>query len=185
MADLMSIETLAIWMQTPVTELEADPFYAQVITDVSGLVCFIGGHPQWTYEPGEDQAPYDVRMVALNVIKRSAENPGRVIAEGSVGPIGGDRVDEAQALFTDLTDAERAVIAKYNPEGDPEGDAAGILFTIETSRGDSMTLQQTSPLYVGDNMQTNLETSADPREWMIPMYSPGDPGDDSLYPEGG
>jgi hypothetical protein len=173
MADLMSLQTLAVWMQTTEAELEADPFYAQVISDVSGLICFIGGHPDWTYEAGEDQAPYDVRNVALNVIKRSAENPGRVIAEGGIGPIGGDRVAEEQAYFTDLTPTERATVAKYNPEGDPDA-TAGEIFTMSIARKEPA--KATNALYVGDNMQTNLETSADPREWMIPMFNPDDPG---------
>lgn len=183
MADLLTTSTLATWTQNELAEVDTDPFAVELIDKVSELACFLGGHPNWTYEPGVDQAPFDVRMVVLNVCKRAYENPGRVIAEGSVGPIGGDRVADAQALFTDLSEAERATLTKYNPTGDPDG-LGGELFTIETTREDAMTLQQTSPLYVGDNMQVNLETSPDPREWMIPMFSPGDPGDDANYVTG-
>lgn len=183
MGDLLSTSTLAVWTQNEPSEVDTDPFAIDLIAKVSEMACFLGGNPQWTYEPGLDQAPFDVRMVVLNVCKRAYENPGRVIAEGSVGPIGGDRVSDVQALFTDLTDTERATLTGYNPDGDPNG-GAGVLFTIETTRGDTATLQQTSPLYMGDDQQINLDTSADPREWMIPMFSPGDPGDDANYVTG-
>lgn len=183
MGDLLSTSTLAVWTQNEQAEVDADPFAIDLIDKVSELACFLGGHPEWTLEPSVDQAPFDVRMVVLNVCKRAYENPGRVIAEGSIGPIGGDRVADAQALFTDLSETERATLTKYNPDGDPDG-GAGVLFVIQTTRSDEMTLQQSSPLYMGDDQQTNLETSADPREWMIPMFSPGDPGDDSNYVTG-
>ena len=97
--------------------------------------------------------------------------------EGSIGPVGGDRVAETQALFMDFTEEERRIIARYNVDGDPSGlvDDAGTIFTVSTSRGDESTLS-TSPLYVGDNLQVGLAGSADPREWKIPMFNPGDPG---------
>lgn len=138
--------------------------------------------PEWTLELGPTQAPIDVQMVALKVIKRSYQNPDQVIQEGSIGPLGGDRVSDVQALFMDLTEEERAIITRYNLDGDPNGlaDDAGTLFTIKIDRDDTM-LPQTSPLYMGDDQQINLATSPDPREWKIPMFNPGDPGDDALY----
>lgn len=179
MADLLTTQTLARWTQSDEAEVTADPFAVDLITKVSALICFIGGHEDWTLAPGEDQAPIDVQMVALQVIKRSYENPGQVIQEGNVGPLGGDRVADVQALFMDFTDAERATIAKYNPEGDPTvQDGAGVVFTIETTRGTDSSMPQTSPLYVGDDQQINL---GDEREWKIPLFNPGDPGDDANY----
>lgn len=196
MADLLTLQTLAKWTQSDEAEVVADPFAADLIDKVSQLACFIGGHDgskvdeegvtidPWTLEVGPTLAPIDVQMVVLQVCKRSYENPGQVIAFGSVGPLGGDRVAETQALFMDFTDAERATLAKYNMDGDPDPlDGAGDVFVLATTRGDETTLPQTSPLYVGDNMQTGLAESADPREWMIPMFNPGDPGDDSNYEE--
>lgn len=182
MADLLLTGNLATWTQNDPAEVDADPFAIDLIAKISELFCFLGGHPDWTLEPGEDQAPFDVRMLALMVAKRSYENPTRIIAEASIGPIGGDRFADAQALFTDLTETERETVTKYNPDGDPNP-TGGAVFTIPTTMGEEPTLQQTSPLYMGDNQQIGLAASPDPREWMVPMFNPGDPGDDSLYQE--
>lgn len=199
MADLLTTATLAKWTQSEDAEVAADPFAVDLIEKASALICFIGGHdgtkldeddvaiPEWSLDGSGDTvvAPIDVQMVALQVIKRSYENPGQVLQEGSVGPIGGDRVADTQALFMDFTETERRTVAKYNPDGDPtdtEG-TAGEVFVLPTTRGDETTLPQTSPLYVGDDQQINLATSPDPREWKIPLFNPGDPGDDSLYDE--
>lgn len=204
MADLLTTATLAKWTQEDPVEVAADPFAVDLIDKVSQLICFIGGHdgtvldpggdgvtdflPEWTLDtvadPDAVMAPIDIQMVALQVIKRSYENPGQVLQEGSVGPLGGDRVSDVQALFMDFTESERRTLAKYNPNGDPtdvEGDAGGEVFVLQTTRGSETTLPQTSPLYVSDNQQINLEISADPRPWMIPLFNPGDPGDDSNY----
>lgn len=195
MADLLTPATLARWTQSDPDEVAVDPFAQDLIAKVSELACFIGGHdgtktdenddaiPEWTLA-GVTKAPVDALMVVLQVCKRSYENPGQVIQEGSIGPLGGDRVADTQALFMDFTDSERATLAKYNVDGDPDpGEGAGELFTIATTRTDEAIVQQSSPLYVGDDQQINLSTSADPREWKIPLFNPGDPGDDANYDE--
>lgn len=182
MADLLTTQTLARWTQSDEAEVAADPFAIDLIDKISQLICFIGGHPNWTLDAGVDQAPIDVQMVALQVIKRSYENPTRILQEGSIGPLGGDRFADTQALFAEFTDAERATIAKYNADGDPSGEG-GQLFVLQTTRGDETTLPVGSPLYVGDNQQINLDLSNDPREWKIPLFNPGDPGDDLNYVE--
>lgn len=195
MADLLTTATLAKWTQSDPTEVAADPFAIDLIDKVSQLICFIGGHdgtkddpastltppakiPEWTLETGPGHAPIDVQMVALQVIKRSYENPGRVVQEGSIGPIGGNRVDDVQALFMDFTESERATLARYNPYGDPlgPGDGVGDVFTLSIDRGTPL-LTTEEILYVGDDQQVNLgpEDSAYP-EWKIPMFNPGDPG---------
>lgn len=196
MAALLTTSTLAKWTQQDPAEVGADAFAIDLIDKASALICFIGGHdgtktdadgatiPEWSLGAGPNQAPIDVQMVALQVIKRSYENPGQVIQEGSIGPIGGDRVTDTQALFMDLTEAERRTISRYNPDGDPTPSAdSGEIFVLPTTRGDETTLPQTSPLYVGDDQQINLASSPDPREWMIPLFNPGDPGDDANYDE--
>ena len=188
MSDLLTPQTLAKWTQEDPAEVAADPFAADLIDKVSQLICYLGGHdgtkvdaagdpvPEWTLDLGPTQAPIDVQMVAPKVIKRSYQNPDQIVQEGSIGPIGGDRVAETQALFMDFTEEERRIIARYNVDGDPSGlvDDAGTIFTVSTSRGDESTLS-TSPLYVGDSLQVGLAGSADPREWKIPMFTPGDP----------
>lgn len=189
MADLLTTATLAKWTQEDPAEVAADEFAKDVIAKVSALICFIGGHdgtkvdangdviPEWTLELGPTQAPIDVQLIALKVIKRSYQNPEQVLQEGSIGPLGGDRVADTQALFMDFTEDERRAIARYNPDGDPSGlvEDAGTIFTLSIDRSDAI-LADSEILYVGDNQQINLETSADPREWKIPMFNPGDPG---------
>lgn len=195
MADLLTLQTLARWTQSDEAEVLADPFAQDLITKVSQMICFIGGHdgtkfdaagaliPDWTLEIGPGQAPVDVQMVALQVIKRSYENPSQIIQEGNVGPLGGDRYADVHALFMDFTEAERRTLAKYNIDGDPTAqDGAGEVFVLQTTRDDAMLVSsEVSPLYVGDNQQINLATSPDPREWKIPLFNPGDPGDAANY----
>lgn len=194
MADLLTTATLAKWTQGDLAEVASDPFAVDLIDKVSQLICFIGGHDgtkydadgfvieEWTLDLGPTQAPIDVQMVALQVIKRSYENPGQILQEGSIGPLGGDRVTDVQALFMDFTESERRTLAKYNVDGDPTvQDGAGEVFVLQTTRGDETTLPQTSPLYMGDDQQVGLAESVDPREWMIPMFNPGDPGDDANW----
>lgn len=193
MADLLTTATLAKWTQNDPAEVAADEFAVDLIAKISALACFLGGHdgtktaedgtviPEWDLVAGPTLAPIDVQMVVLQVAKRSYENPGQVIQEGNVGPLGGDRVADTQALFMDFTDSERRTLVKYNVDGDPDpSEDAGTIFTVATTRGDDY-LPQTSPLYVTDNMQPGLAESSDPRPWMIPLFNPGDPGDDANY----
>ena len=200
MANLLKLSTLAKWTQTDDAEIASDPFASDLISKVSDLICFIGGHDGTKFEVGSVPpvpilewsltavanqtivAPMDIQMIALQVIKRSYENPGQVIQAGSIGPLGGDRVADTQALFMDFTEAERRAISKYNIDGDPTAvDGAGEVFVLQTTRGNETTLPQTSPLYATDNLQVGLLGSPDPRPWMIPLFNPGDPGDDALY----
>jgi hypothetical protein len=196
MADLLTTATLAKWTQQDPDEVAADDFAIDLIAKASALICYIGGHdgtvldadgeliPEWGLEVGATQAPIDVQMVALQVIKRSYENPGQVLQEGAVGPLGGDRVTDVQALFMELTERERATVARYNINGDPTPaeDAPGIVFVLPTTRGDETFMPQTSPLYVPDDQQINIgpDDSAYPT-WDIPLFNPGDPGDDANY----
>lgn len=201
MADLLTPATLAKWTQEDTADVVADPFAADLIDKVSQLICFIGGHdgtkqdpdsddpadllPEWSLDGADDTvvAPVDVQMVALQVIKRSYENPGQVLQEGSIGPLGGDRVADVQALFMDFTERERATIAKYNPDGDPDPlDGSGEIFTLSTTRGEDPDLPVR--LYVPDNQQIGMtpDKNAYP-SWDIPLFNPGDPGDPNNYDE--
>lgn len=179
MADLLTLRELALWTKNPVDEVTADPFAAEVIDKVSQLAEFIAGQPGWVLDAGDDQAPFDVRMVVLQVCKRCYENTRQVVQEGGIGPIGGDSFLDVNALLAELTDAERATLAKYNEDGDPDG---AQLWVLTTTRGDE-TIADTAVLYVGDNNQVGIDSSDDPREWKIPLFGPGDPGDPNLYPD--
>lgn len=191
MADLLTTATLAKWTQSEYDEVAGDPFAVDLIDKMSQLICWIGGHdgtkldlngdtiPEWDLEGEPAQVPpIDVQMVALQVIKRSYENPGRVIQAGSIGPLGGDRVAEVQALFAELTEDEQATIAHHNVDGNPLGptDGAGEVFTLRIDRGSDL-LTTTERLYVSDDQQVNIgpDDSAYPT-WDIPMFNPGDPG---------
>ena len=173
MAHLITFEELARWTQNDPTDVTADPFAAEVLDKVSGLARFLGGHPDWEIAPVDplNTVPYDVRLVVLAVAKRCYENPGQVVQEGSIGPIGGDRVLDVAALLFELSEAERAVLTKYNADGDP--DQSGI-FVIRTTPRPETTSD--AVLFVP------VDSLSD---WYIPMFNPLDPGDPELYPEEG
>lgn len=180
MADyLIKASELATWTGNDAATVATDPLAKEVMDKVSQLARFKAGQPDWTLDAGLDQIPFDARMVVLQVCKRTYENPRQVVQEGNIGPIGGDRVLDAAALLMELTEYENAVLVKYNPEGDPTPLEGGQVFTLTMMEDEVST--PGSALYMGDNQQINLSSSADPREWMIPMFNPADPGDDSLY----
>lgn len=196
MAALLTNQELALWTGNTLADVDADPFATDVIDKVSQMVCFLGAHdgaqvdpislatiPEWSLVAGPGLAPVDVRMVVLQVCKRTYENPRQVVQEGNIGPIGGDRVLDVAAMLMELSEYERATITKYNPAGDPTPTDAGHIFVLPTTRGIETTVPQTSPIYVGDDQQINLDISDDPREWKIPLFNPGDPGDDANYDE--
>lgn len=194
MADLLTTNELALWTQREPTVVESDPFAAEVIDKVSQLACFLGGHdgthfladgvtviPEWNNVEGNaDRAPFDVRMVVLQVAKRCYSNPDQVVAEGGVGPIGGDRVLDAAALLLSLTDSERSTLTKYNDDGDPDG--ADDLWTLRINRDADAGTAGSPVLYVSDDQQVGMDStqSAYP-SWDIPLFNPGDPGDPNLY----
>lgn len=193
MSFLLPPATLGLWVSPKKTqaEIEADAFAMDVIQQVSDYFCFLAGHdgtqfeddgvtpiPAWTYEPGANQAPIDVRMLALKVIRRTYTNTDQVIQEGNLGPIGGDRVaDDAAMLFT-LTDAERRVLTKYNDEGDPE---EGGQLWIQPIGSDQQLSLEDPVLFVSDDQQVNIDTTNAAPSWDIPLFSPGDPGDPNNY----
>jgi hypothetical protein len=187
MADLLTPRELWLWTTDATglseTETAADPKAAEVIDKVSQLAQFLGGHPEWDLQVGETAAPFDVRMVVLQVCKRSYENTRQVIQEGNVGPIGGDRVADAAALLLSLTESERATLTKYNVDGDPDASGAEI-FTWATTRGTDDILTPVT-LYVPDDQQVGMtvDESAYP-SWDIPLFGPNDPGDPNNYPDG-
>lgn len=174
MAHLISYRELAIWTQNDVDAVSEDEFAQEVVDKVSGLVRFLAGQPGW--EP--ETLPYDAKLVALVVAKRSYANPDQEVSSG-VGPIN-SRVLDVAAMLLDLTDSERKTLTKYNPDGDPSGDGGGLWIQRTTTPAQT---RLDEVLYVGDNMQINLNSTNAAPEWMIPFFSPGDPGSPALYPE--
>jgi hypothetical protein len=174
MAHLITFAELARWTQNEVAEVTVDPFAEEVCDKVSGLARFLGGNEDWELDPAEpeNKVPYDVRLVVLAVAKRCYENPAQVVQEGSLGPIGGDRVLDVAALLFELRDTERATLTKYNLEGDPDGDNG--IFVIRTTPRPETTSD--AVLFVPDDSLSDC---------YIPLFSPLDPGDPELYPEEG
>ena len=87
MAHLITFAELATWTQNDVAEVTADPFAQEVLDKVSGLVRFLAGQPEW--EIGS--TPFDARLVALVVAKRTYANPDQEVSSG-VGPINSPRL---------------------------------------------------------------------------------------------
>lgn len=162
---IVGIESLAKWTQNDVADLIDDPFAIDLVDKVSKMVNSMAGQ-NWD----EDTAPIEIWIVTLGIVKRCFENPGRVIQE-TTGPLG-ERVIEAQALFLDLTDAERETILGHNPDyaADDDG-ASSALFTIRTTRDEPV---DNRVLFVSDDGQVALAESADPRPWMVPYLAPRD-----------
>lgn len=171
MADLVTTAELATWTQNDPTQVAADPYALEVLDKVSGLVRFLAGQPEWELAT----TPFDARLVALMVAKRAYANPDQEVSS-NVGPIG-SRVLDVAALLLGLTETERTTLTKYNVDGDPDAQGAG-LWIQRTTVPEQNLLEVV--LYVGDDQQINL---GDEREWMIPLFNPLDPGDPNLYPE--
>ena len=167
MANLISVETLARWTQNEVSDVSADPFAIDLIEKMSEYICFLGGHPEWTYEPGSNKAPIDVLIVAIGVIKRCYENPGRIIQD-QVGPLN-ERVIEAQALFTQLTEDELATIQQYNAAA-VDTSNGGFIFTASIDA--SPVRAAKNVMYLTDDQQVNLGSELD---WEVPMFDLTDP----------
>ena len=163
MAELITESEMALWTQRTVAELQADPFAAEVRTKVGDYLCFLAGHPtDWD----ATSAPIDVRTIAIWMVRRTYINPDQETSS-TVGPLASRTLDEA-ALAMALTESEAATLARYASEASGTN---GGLWTMSIG-GAAATLQPT--VYLGDDSQTGLATSVDPREWMIPFTDPND-----------
>jgi hypothetical protein len=111
MTPLLTIGTLSIITRTDI-EL-GDPFATWVINGASMVVADAAEHEDWLDEiDGAPIVPAPARaiLIAENLAKRTYLNPNSVIAEGSIGPIGGDRYVEDFARAFELTAYEREVL---------------------------------------------------------------------------
>lgn len=121
MANLVSVAQLEVATQNTPGSLVDDAFVAWVLEEASGLVCDTAHHPEW--EDDITLAPRTAKRICLLVAKRTYENPGAVVVEGGVGPIGGDRVLDTQAMGLMLTEAEEEELVdlRGGPGNDPNG----------------------------------------------------------------
>lgn len=110
----------------------ADPERADYFIQAASIVVAdLAGHPDWlglNADGGEVEtnqiteagvvmtvdgvvpAPRRAVMIAEQLAKRAYENPNAVVAEGSLGPIGGDRIIEEYARTLEPTPAELAYL---------------------------------------------------------------------------
>lgn len=183
--NLITDHELAVWAGVEDSVVTGSALAQDVITKMSSYARFLGFAPLPEIDYGwqtRDTTPFDVKLAVLKVCRRSFTNPDEVVQEGNIGPIGGDRLRDTAALSMELTELERKIFTKYNAAGDPETGDSETLWVQPTDRGDDAILVPAT-LYVGDDGQINLSTSADPREWKIPLFNPLDPGDPNLYPD--
>lgn len=157
MANLISSRELALWTQSDEARVSEDPWAGEVISKVSQLVQFLAGQPTWTLTT----APFDARMVALQIAKRTYQNPDQEVSSNT-GPIG-SRVLDVAALLMELTPTERLTLTKYNVNGDPNSAGEGI-WVMGTTRGP---VETNTVLFVPDDSLS---------DWYIPMFHPEDPG---------
>lgn len=111
---LLDLNTLGLLVdEQPVLNPDRGMYW---INGASVIVADIAGHPDWL---GLDvdganilpvAAPRRAAMIAEQLAKRAYENPNAVVAEGSLGPIGGDRMVEEYAKTLEPTEWERAYL---------------------------------------------------------------------------
>jgi hypothetical protein len=94
------------------------PFATMVIDLASDLIRDTAEHAEWT----DATVPFRAKIICLLVAKRTYQNPNAVVAEGGVGPLGGDRVADIQAMGLYLTDVERADLEALRGDGTSASD---------------------------------------------------------------
>jgi hypothetical protein len=159
---LLTLRELEIWSRTEITTENGD--LANMLIDaVTQRVLFECGNPDgWN----ELTTPAVVRSVVIPLASRSFRNIDSIAAEGSIGPIGGDRFVEDMARALELTQAELDIL--HNAPGAlPTATSGGRLWVLGTED-----VEEPSPIIymfdapgpamvlVGDNAGAN---------WAIPM----------------
>jgi hypothetical protein len=116
MTPLLNSDTLELLAEE--SPLERPEYGDYCIQAASVIVADAAGRPDWlgVAPDGSDMpvvaAPRRAVMIAEQLAKRSYINPNAVVAEGSVGPIGGDRTIEDFARTFELTEIESEYLAE-------------------------------------------------------------------------
>lgn len=112
---LITETELATICQLPDQVIPAErlPFATMIIDLASDIVRDTASHPEWD----QNTVPFRAKMICLLVAKRSYQNPNNVVVEGALGPIGGDRVLDVQAMGLYLTEAEASDLARLVGDG--------------------------------------------------------------------
>lgn len=148
-APLLTMAELRTWTRR---EIADDDAFALAVIDAASLkVRQAASQPDWTIDTVVPAA----RLIAIQLAKRTYLNPDAVIAEGGIGPIGGDRYIEDFARTLELTDLEREDLEGMSPAAATAGNG---LWVQPMTRGD---LESTETVYYFDDSGS---------DWAIPMY---------------
>ncbi len=148
---LLTMSELRVWVRRPSLP-DTDEFGLAVIAASSLVVSEECGFPvpEWT----PTTAPAIARQVAIQLAKRTFLNPDAVVAEGGIGPIGGDRFIDDFARTLELTAAEKAQLARI------DGNVSASEQGLWVQRIDPADADYDSIVYVYDSSGSN---------WAIPM----------------
>lgn len=100
---LITEAELATICQLDAIPTERAAFATLVIDLASDLIRDTAEHKEWTAA----DVPFKAKLITLLVAKRTFQNPNNVVAEGGLGPLGGDRFLDMHAMGLYLTEAER------------------------------------------------------------------------------
>lgn len=156
---LLTLDELSLWSRTPITT-ENGLLATMVIDAVTSRVLFECGSPTWDHLT----APSVVRSVVIPLASRSFRNLDSIVAEGGIGPIGGDRYVEDMARALELTDAELAILHNAPGATAPPNSEGGEMWVL----GITDPVPETNIIYVFDAAGSIAPDSAG-GNWAIPM----------------
>jgi hypothetical protein len=120
---IITLAQVAPWVQSTTEELEEDPLApvlaARVSLLVNEAVWGVGKTEQFWMTP--EAVPETAKMIAEQVFARVYQNPKTLVAEGSTGPLGGDRYSEIVLTGLALRPDEVERLHKLRPSGDDGG----------------------------------------------------------------
>lgn len=154
---LVSLSELAIWPGIGMIPEDARDFASYVLEAASEKVRLAAAQPGWT----ADSVPRRAKQIAWHLAARTYLNPDSVLAEGGVGPLGGDRTVEDMARALHLTSAEAEELALLAPEGSTAAGGGGLW--IQPIDGGTQVSDGT--IYLTDSSGS---------DWMIPYLSEDD-----------
>lgn len=140
---LAAVSDLAAWVGQDIPN--SDPRAGAVLSAASALVRAEAGTTWVDDQDALTTVPDEVAAVVVQVASRVWSNPTGATA-WTKGPFS-ERYSEDVALGLYLTDAERAILARYRPSGTPSG--LGVLSTTRGEDGSDTVYVPTGPLPSG------------------------------------
>lgn len=132
MKAMLTVDELEVWCRTTIVGTSKETFAQAVVEAASLVVAGAALHDEWIADDYADPIPARAKLVVTLLAKRSFLNPDSVIAEGGIGPIGGDRYVEEMAKFLTLTEQEISDLEVFHATGSGGSTA---LWTMETETG--------------------------------------------------